>query len=74
MDTYTVQYKLRLDDWNVMADVTSVTVPGNETSVFLRGLLPASQYDVRIVTNNARGSSDFSSEATFSTLGEYSVH
>ena len=65
--TFTLQYKLRLGNWNVAANVT---IPGNETSVLLTDLIPDSQYDVRVRTNNALGESKFSFAATFITLGE----
>ncbi len=67
MDVFIVQFKERLDDWNNVADVTNITVPGNITTIMLTDLIPSTSYDVRVATSNARGESAFSFETNFVT-------
>ena len=67
MDMYIVQFKERLDDWNTVAEVTTITVPGNITTLMLTGLIPSTSYDVRVATSNSLGESAFSFEINFIT-------
>ena len=70
---FRVQYKFTSDVWTDSTAVTDRLVPGNMTSVTLRDLTPESSYDVRVRTENARGVSAFSLEASFNTARELCV-
>ena len=63
---FRVQYKFHSDDW---IDAANLSVPGSMTSVTLIDLSPESSYNVRVLTENSLGSSEFGPEATFTTPG-----
>ena len=67
VDFYTIQYKLSSIEWDT-PDVNEISVMGFWTSVSINGLLPNTMYDLRIKTRNANRPSEWSPEATFTTL------
>ena len=66
---YRLEVKRRVEDWeddNVMMFNLTATV----TTQTLSNLEPLTSYDVRVLSVNFNGLSDFSTPAMFSTFGE----
>ena len=73
---YRLEVKRRVEDWeydNVMMfnlTATVTTQPGELRTQVLSNLEPLTSYDVRVLSVNFNGPSDFSTPAMFSTFGE----
>ena len=67
---YRLEVKRRVEDWeddNVMMFNLAATV----TTQILSNLEPLTSYNVRVLSVNFNGPSDFSTPAMFSTFGEH---
>ena len=72
---YSLEVKRRVEDWEddnvTMFNLTVyITTVYNNFTVYITNLEPLTSYDVRVLSVNFNGPSDFSTPAMFSTFGE----
>ena len=70
---YILQYKRRLVGWDDVNDTVSVTIGSDMLSFTIEGLDSRATYDVRIRSENLNGLSNFSTETTITTFGEWKL-